>query len=443
MNADDTIAAIATAPGRGAVGIVRVSGPGVRTIAHHIIGELPTPRTAAYRTVRNLSSDTIDHAIAIYYPAPRSFTGEDVLEIHTHGGRVVTREVLHCIVDSGARVALPGEFSKRAFLNGKIDLLQAEAIADLIDSNSTRAARLAQQSLSGAFSQRIIDIDGDLKYVRVHIEANIDFPEDDIPSETIRALVSRTASVRKKLTHLLSDAQNGARLNRGIDVAIVGKPNVGKSTLLNQLAREDRAIVDPRPGTTRDVLSVDIEFAGLVVRIHDTAGIRESDDPIEREGVRRARERIGAADALFHVYTDDDDDTVTHGVDDAVPVFNIRNKIDLLGLPASLTTQGNVSQVDLSARSGEGVDLLERAVLERFHLDGDHDSIVLARDRHLTALKAACSALDFDAVRLFSEAPELAAEQLRVAGYELGRLLGEFTSEDLLGEIFSSFCIGK
>ncbi len=443
MRAADTIAAIATAPGQAAVGMVRISGPDVAAIAQRIVGGLPPARYARYGAVTNTHGSAIDDAVVIYFAAPASFTGEDILEIQTHGGNIVTRDVLNAVIDAGARAAAPGEFTERAFLNGKIDLLQAEAIADLIASTSSRAARLAHQSLSGEFSLHVTSLNKTLKSVRVQLEAAIDFPDEGISPAGLLTLASQTAQVRTQILALLSTARTGARLNSGIDIAIVGEPNVGKSTLLNRLAGSERAIVHASPGTTRDVLSVEIDLDGLNVRVHDTAGIRDTADPIEREGVRRAREKIADADAVLHVFTQDSPQQALLG-ESAVPVFAVLNKIDLTGDSPFIEVEDNCYRIGVSAKTAAGIDLLRRAILDAFELAGDaSDSVVLARERHLAAIAEAADALDFDHAALFEHSPELGAERLRLAGDSLAKLTGEFTSEDLLGEIFSTFCLGK
>jgi tRNA modification GTPase len=443
MPVADTIVAIATATGPAAVGIVRISGPAVRSIAQQLVGGASAPRFAHYCTVTDATGLAIDDAIVIYFAAPASFTGEDILEIQTHGGNIVTRDVLAAAVAAGARPALPGEFTERAFLNGKIDLLQAEAIADLITSTSSRAARLAHRSLAGDFSRAVTSLNETLKAVRVHLEASIDFPDEAISTATLTALARKTESVKARILSLLATARIGARLNSGIDIAIIGEPNVGKSTLLNRLAGTDRAIVHATPGTTRDVLTVELDIGGLSVRVHDTAGIRETDDPIEREGVRRARQQIAEADAVLYVFTDNEAPDALSG-EITVPVFSIRNKIDLTGVEPSVETDGNRYRLAVSAKTDAGIDLVRQAILDAFQLTGDAaDSVVLARERHLAALAQAASALAFDHASLYEQAPELGAEQLRLAGEALGQLTGEFTTEDLLGEIFSTFCLGK
>jgi len=443
VSSRDTIAAIATASGPGAIGIVRLSGPNAGAIAERVIGGLPPPRHAALKTVRNSSGQIIDQAIAIYYPGPNSYSGEDILEIQTHGGAIPARQTLVACLDAGARAAEPGEFTQRAFLNGKLDLLQAEAVADLIESTSLRAARLAQNSLTGRFSEQVTSISKALKSVRVQLEATIDFPDEDLPETILHTLSTTVAHLTEELRRLQASASRGERLNSGLDIAIAGRPNVGKSTLLNALAEQDRAIVDPTPGTTRDVLSVDINLEGLTLRIHDTAGLRETDDAIEREGVRRARAEFDKADAIFFLCTDEAEAAADILGVRSQPVFIIRNKIDLDGVPPLSKPHALGTYLQLSAKTGAGLDLLRKAVAATFDLDGEDDNVVLARDRHLRALDRAREALAFDPAQLFVEAPELGAERLRIASRELDTMTGAFTTEDLLGEIFSTFCIGK
>jgi len=440
---NDTIAAVATPAGRGAIGIVRVSGSDVRAIAETLLGGLPPPRIASYRIIRDAQGNEIDTAIVIYFAGPKSFTGEDTLEIQTHGGTVVTRDVLHAAYMAGARPANAGEFSERAFLNGKIDLIQAEAVADLIDSASTVAARLAHRSLSGRFSTQVAAISDDLKAIRVQLEATIDFPEEDLPIRVIDEWKHCSVVVSGQLADLLEQAERGVKLNTGVDIAIIGRPNVGKSTLLNVLAREDRAIVTNEPGTTRDVLSIDINVGGLNVRFHDTAGLREAENAIEQEGVRRAMQVIERADAVFYLVTGDADELEEFVTGLAVPVFFIRNKIDRDGLSPSAAPRSDGMYLQISAKYEQGIDLLRTTVLDHFNVAAETDSTVLARERHLSALRLAGEALDFDHERLYREAPELGAERLRSAGHALGTLTGEYTSDDLLGDIFATFCLGK
>ncbi len=440
----DTIAAIATAAGIGAVGIVRVSGPRVGDIAIRLVGEIPPPRFAAFRPVRDARAEVIDEAIVIRFAAPHSFTGEDVLEIQCHGGFVVSHEILDAVLQAGARPARPGEFSERAFLNGKIDLLQAEALADLIASTSQRAARLARASLAGTFSREVEKLHDEIRAIRVQLEATIDFSEEDIDTATVAALGEAIADARQRVADMLARANRGARLNRGIDIAIVGRPNVGKSTLLNTLAGDELAIVDADPGTTRDVLSADIGVGALTARFHDTAGMRITLDRVEREGVARARRKITEADAVIYVHAGEHD-----ALDDVPdvgdrPLFIVRNKIDRDGLPPACDRPGHAWHVQLSAREGTGIDALVDAIVREFDCGSqDSDSAILARSRHLAALAAARDALAPNVADMLTDSPEIVAEHLRLAMQALAELTGDYTSEALLGDIFSTFCIGK
>jgi tRNA modification GTPase len=442
MPLTEPIVAIATPPGRGAVGIIRLSGSDLQQVANQVIGSLPPPRVATLRGIRS-NNETIDHALVIYFQAPRSFTGEQVIEIQAHGGITLMQEVLKICVAAGARIARPGEFTERAFLNGKLDLIQAEAIADLIESTSMRAARLALNSLSGKFSREVNEISAELKNIRIQTEATIDFPEDDLPSNVIVELTSKLAAAAKTIERMLANADRGARLNSGVDIAIVGAPNVGKSTLLNVLAGDDKAIVTDVPGTTRDILSVDINLDGLAVRIHDTAGLRETSNVIEQEGVRRAKEKISQVDAILYIVDGEDDSLAPLVRRASVETFTIRNKIDLDGLLPRLEQKTDGPYIQLSAKRNLGIDLLRSALLNHFGLGADSENIVLARQRHLDALSRALDALSFDYASLCYDAPELSAERLRLACNALAELTGEYTSEDLLGDIFSTFCIGK
>lgn len=443
MSLADTIVAIATPAGRGAIGIVRVSGPQVPVIAKTLCAGLPTPRNASLRTIIDSDGQPIDESIVLYFPAPASFTGEDILEIQTHGGAIITAQVYRAITNLGGRAASPGEFSERAFVNGKIDLIQAEAIADLIDSSSEHAARLAQKSLSGEFSKSVTKISDSLKALRVTLEALIDFPEDDLPAQLIKQIDTRATQAKEAVTDLLEQSARGAKLNQGIDIVILGRPNVGKSTLLNALAREDRAIVTNVPGTTRDILSVDVNINNMAVRFHDTAGLRDSDEPVEREGMRRAYEKTQSADAVLLLHTNETDQVTELDFPPTVPRLRIRNKIDLENLQPSAHRSNKDWELKISARNKLGIDLIRDAIVATFGYSGDVDNTILARERHIQALSAAAMHLDIDVADLLSYAPELLAEQLRLACEELAKLTGEYTSEDLLGEIFSTFCIGK
>lgn len=440
---NDPIAAVATPAGRGALAILRISGSDLTRIAEKLIGKLPCPRVATLLAVTGVDSTAIDNAVVIYFRGPHSFTGEDVIEIQTHGGAVTIREVMRAAIGAGARQARGGEFSERAFINGKIDLIQAEAIADLIESSTTLTARLAQQSLAGHFSREVNSITEKLKSIHVQVEATIDFPEDELPLVTLIDLSTRSNDVALAIKGLVQKSERGARVKGGINIAIIGRPNVGKSTLLNTLAGEDRAIVTSEPGTTRDILTVDIELDGLLVRLYDTAGLRESESDVEKEGVRRAKEKVEEADAVFFVVTSEMDDLEEFVANLTIPVFKIRNKIDLDGLEVMLEPRTLGAYLQISAKHDRGVDLIYTALADHFNIVGEPDNMILARERHLTGLHAAAEALDFNHRELYQDSPELGAERLRLAVRALGSLTGEYTNEDLLGEIFSTFCIGK
>ncbi len=434
---------MATPPGRGAVAILRISGTDLSGIADQLLDKLPPPRVASYCSVYGTDHELIDEAIVIYFAAPKSFTGEDTLEIQTHGGDVVVNEVLHAAVVAGARHAAPGEFSERAFLNGKIDLIQAEAVADLIESSTSLAARLAHRSLAGHFSREVKAITKKLTSIHVQVEARIDFPEDNITAPGLKEMVDWSVDVYQHLSQLLEGAQRGAKLNAGLNIAIVGRPNVGKSTLLNVLAHEERAIVTNVPGTTRDVLTIDINVSGLLVTFHDTAGLRDTEDPIEIEGVQRAKKAIEQADAVFFLVVEESDGLEEYIDELQIPVFKIRNKIDLDHLAPLSEKRGNGAYIQISAKHEQGIELLREALIDHFNVAHDPDNIILARERHLSGLSAAREALNFNYEQLYRDAPELGAEELRRAVRALSALTGEYTSEELLGDIFSTFCIGK
>ncbi len=448
MPAADTIAAVATPPGRGAIGIVRVSGPSSRAIAEHLIGSAPAPGRATYRTFRNAAGEVLDRGLALFFAGPRSFTGEDSLELHAHGGPAVVRGLLDAVLFAGARLARPGEFSERAFLNGKLDLVQAEAVADLIASTTGRAARAAARSLTGDFSARVATAQAALEDVRMRIEAAIDFADEGLSVHSNAVLMSGIDAVIDALSAMCLEAAKSARLQTGLDVAIVGAPNTGKSTLLNALAGEERAIVSARAGTTRDIVSVDLDIEGLPVRAHDTAGLREAGDEIEIEGVRRALARLRDCDVVLQVVdaalTSPGDVPAPAGFD---PVRQRRmlvwNKIDLTGAAARCETAHDGCVLWIAARSRLGLDSLRGALLDMADVGGNEETTFLARARHVEQLRLAEEALRGIDSNLLDTAPELAAEHLRNAQRALSELTGEYTTEDLLGAIFSRFCIGK
>ncbi len=443
-----TIAAIATPPGRGGVGIVRVSGPKVRAIAEAVAGELPPPRHASFRDFLDADGRVIDQGLVLYFPAPRSFTGEDVLELQGHGGPVVMDLLLRRVLGLGARLARPGEFSERAFLNDRLDLAQAEAVADLIDAETEAAARLATRSLQGEFSRRIQALQEKLVELRVYVEAALDFPEEEIDFLADGQVQARLAAVIEAVAAVRAGAANGRLLREGINLVIAGRPNAGKSSLLNALAGTEAAIVTAVPGTTRDVLRERIALDGVPVHLIDTAGLRETDDEVEREGVRRARAEIERADRVLWVYDAGagrpDLDEILSGLPSGVPVTLVRNKVDLVGEAPALDEYQGLPQVALSARHGQGLELLRRHLLEGAGYHAGSEGQFLARRRHLDAIDRALAALQRGAeVLQATAAGELLAEELRLAHQALGEITGEFTADDLLGEIFSSFCIGK
>ncbi len=457
MNARaDTIAAVASAPGAGGVGVLRVSGPRAAALAHALLGRAPKPRHAHYAAFRDRDGGVLDRGLLLWFPAPHSYTGEDVLELQTHGSPVVLRLLLARLIELGTRHARPGEFSERAFLNGKLDLAQAEAVADLIASGSEAAARAAQRSLDGAFSERVHALTVAVIGLRVWIEAAIDFPEEEIDFLAAPELKAKLDATRIQLADLLDAARRGVRLADGLHVVIVGRPNVGKSSLLNALAQSERAIVTEIAGTTRDVLRETIDLDGIALTLVDTAGLREAGDIVEREGIRRARAELARADLALLV--SDDDGALANvesiapsgapaqlfAVDDVPAHIVLHNKIDLSGTPARVEMREGVVHVWLSTRSHDGLDLLI-AELKRHAGHGEQaEGAFTARARHVASLEKAQHhlALAADALGV-QRAGELAAEELRVVQQHLGEITGEFSSEDLLGSIFSSFCIGK
>ncbi|HEX6549721.1 MAG TPA: tRNA uridine-5-carboxymethylaminomethyl(34) synthesis GTPase MnmE [Gammaproteobacteria bacterium] len=444
----DTIVAIATPSGRGGIGVLRVSGPGVGSIAEQLVGRLPTPRHAQFAAFIGADNNAIDEGIALYFPAPASFTGEDVLELQGHGGPVVLDMLLTRVLELGARLARPGEFSERAFLNDKLDLAQAEAIADLIDSGSTQAARAAVRSLRGEFSSRVTGLVEALIALRMYVEAAIDFPEEELDFLSDGKVAEQLTGICTRFQALAASAVQGSLLREGMSVVIAGLPNAGKSSLLNRLAGHDAAIVTEIPGTTRDVLREHVNLDGLLLHIIDTAGLRDSTDRVEQEGVRRAWDAIRSADRVLLVI--DDSEGYSAAVANlqsrlpaALPVTRIYNKIDLTGREPELLESGEVSQIALSARSGQGVDLLCKHLKAAAGFHEGSDDNFIARRRHLDALARARLHLESAQQHLAEKSGELLAEELRLAQLCLSEITGEFTSEDLLGKIFASFCIGK
>ena len=448
--ADDTIVAISTPPGRSGIGIVRSSGPRVGDIVVSIIGRVPPARHAQLCAFTDGEGQIIDEGILLYFPGPRSFTGEDVAEFHTHGGQVVLQLLFETVCAGGARPARPGEFSERAFLNGKIDLAQAEAIADLIDSRSARAARSAMRTMRGEFSRKTAALIDRLHLARAHLEASIDFPEDIAPAGIIEGQLAEITAIRHVLGSMLAAGRQGAKLNCGAAVAIAGAPNVGKSTLMNALAKEDKAIVSDTPGTTRDVIEADTLIDDIPVRLYDTAGLREAANGIEREGINRAARTMEEADVLLMV-TDDPTviapDGLFAGVDTPPqpdkPILVVHNKIDLYGLEAGVNTTGGTTHVFVSALNATGLDHLTGALAENLGVGDLDENEFVARERHLAALGVALRELDAVQGQILLDTPEIAAECYRRAARALSEISGRYSTEDLLGEIFARFCIGK
>jgi len=444
----ETISALVTPPGIGGVGIVRVSGPLVQTIACGVVPRPLNPRRATFTPFLADGRAQIDQGIALLFPAPHSFTGEDVLELQGHGGPVVMDLLLRRTLQLGARIARPGEFSERAFLNGKIDLVQAEAVADLIESTTERAAWLASRTLQGEFSRRVRALAAGLVRVRTLIEATMDFPDEEIDLLLPDQLTEGVRELLGQLNTLIASAHQGQVLREGLRVVIAGPPNAGKSSLLNALSESDVAIVTPIPGTTRDIIRQAIQIDGMPLHVIDTAGLRDSVDPIEAEGVRRAREQLQQADRILWVF-DGFHDPTHAGFDRArlpprAPVTFIRNKVDLSSEPPSARDTPPGFEIALSARTGEGIHLLREHLKTIAGFHGEVEGQFLARRRHLTALEGARHHLQ-SAVHLLAKGGEreLLAEDLRLGHRALGEITGEFTSEDLLGSIFSTFCIGK
>jgi tRNA modification GTPase len=439
---------VATPPGFGGVGIVRVSGPLVRAIAEAVASRLPPPRVATLARFADADGSSLDQGLVLYFPAPHSFTGEDVLELQGHGGPVVLDLLLRRLCGLGARLARPGEFSERAFLNGKLDLAQAEAVADLIESGSEIAARLAARTLEGELSRRVEALVEGLIELRAYLEAALDFPDEDIDFVASPQVATALDRLAAETEELILSARQGQLVREGIRVVIAGAPNAGKSSLLNALARTEAAIVTEVPGTTRDLLRQEIRIDGMPLQLTDTAGLRASADPVEQEGMRRARKEMHNADRVLWIFDGSADPD--HRLFDpaelpaGVPVTFIRNKIDLLGEPPGQRVVPAGVEIGLSARTGAGLEQLCRHLVEVAGYRVGEGGSFLARRRHLEALQRALDHLGDAATTLArTGSGELVAEDLRQAQRALGEITGTFTADDLLGRIFASFCIGK
>jgi tRNA modification GTPase len=451
VTAPDTIAAAATAMGRAALGVIRVSGPEVPRIASAMLGSLPPPREASVARFLGGNGEAIDEGLALYFPAPKSYTGEHVLELQGHGGVLIIDLLLERLLELGCRLARPGEFSERAFLNGKIDIAQAEAIADLIDAGTAAAARAAVRSMQGEFSARIRELQGLITELRKLVEAAIDFPDEELDFLPGSTLGERLNAIFARFDSVSAAARQGALLREGLNVVIAGKPNAGKSSLLNRLVGDEVAIVTDLPGTTRDVLRQQVHLDGMPLNLIDTAGLRTAADSVEAEGVRRAVSELKKADRVLYVLdaaiggeqAGDLADALEH-LPEGVPVTLIFNKIDLTLTPARADESKAPAQIFLSAKTGAGLDLLRAHLKSCAGFHPGESGALSARRRHLNALARARDCVEEARdVLTRTRAFELFAEDLRRAQLSLGEITGEFTSDDLLGEIFSSFCIGK
>ena len=454
MYSTDTIAAQATATGRAGVGIIRVSGPAVSAVASAILGKVPKPRTAEYLPFLDQQKQTLDQGIALYFPGPNSFTGEDVLELQGHGGPVLLDMLLRRVLDiKDVRIARPGEFSERAFLNDKLDLTQAEAIADLIDASSEQAARSAMHSLQGEFSRKIHDLVEKVIYLRIYVEAAIDFPDEEIDFLSDGKVAGDLAEIISDLAGIQKQATQGSILREGMRVVIAGRPNAGKSSLLNALAGREAAIVTEIAGTTRDVLREHIHIDGMPLHIIDTAGLREATDKVEQIGIERAWQEIEQADRVLFMV----DGTTTNATspEEIWPDFMsrlpkdlgltvIRNKADLTGETTGASQDGDYPVFHISAKTNSGIEELRDHLKACMGFDANTEGSFIARRRHLDALERAAEHLAIGDAQLHNHlAGELLAEELRLTQQHLNEITGEFSSDDLLGRIFSSFCIGK
>jgi tRNA modification GTPase len=444
--ANDAIAAIATPPGRGGIGVVRVSGPALEPTLHALAGRDLRPRQATRADFLDSTGAVIDQGLILYFRAPHSYTGEDVIELQGHGGPVVLNLLLQRCLELGARLAEPGEFTKRAFLNDKIDLAQAEGVADLIDAATAQAARCAMRSLQGDFSRRIEALVDALTELRIFVEATLDFPDEEVEFLESGKVRARLAAIRAQLAAIIAASQQGQLLRDGIHIVLTGQPNVGKSSLLNALAGTERAIVTEIPGTTRDLIRETINLRGVPLHVFDTAGLREPRDPVEKIGIERTWQAVAAADLVLWVSdltrpeTCVPDPALGVRTTAGVPQLHVLNKVDLAGLEPSVRTMGGMVEVALSAKSGAGLDLLKTAVLTAAGWDVANEGAFMARERHLQALQLAQEHVTRAAGQ---SQVEFLAEELKLAQRALGSITGEVTADDLLGKIFSHFCIGK
>jgi len=443
----DTIAAIATPPGNGGVGIIRISGSDVPAIAKQLLTKPLQPRFALFSSFLGEDGSAIDSGIALYFPAPHSYTGEDVLELQGHGGSVVLDMLLRRVLSLGVRLANPGEFTERAFLNNKLDLAQAEAVADLIESSTEQSVRSAQKSMQGVFSEQINALVGELTELRTYVEAAIDFVDEEIDFLSDGVVENRIVHLLERIEQIQATAQQGRLLRDGMTVVLAGKPNAGKSSLLNALAGHDAAIVTDIAGTTRDVLRERIQLDGMPLHVIDTAGLRESENVVEKEGIRRAQEEIKQADRILLLLDSresEDEQQLLSYLPDNVSITKIYNKIDLIGREPEIWQTAASCEIHLSVKTGAGMELLRQHLKQCMGYHEQTDNVFIARRRHIEALRKGHEFVLSALHQLQdSQAGELVAEDLRQAQNSLAEITGKFTSDDLLGKIFSSFCIGK
>ncbi|MBY0474815.1 MAG: tRNA uridine-5-carboxymethylaminomethyl(34) synthesis GTPase MnmE [Nitrosomonas sp.] len=451
MVSPDIIAAIATPPGRGGIGVIRISGKNLAKLAEIIFGKLPKPRYASLNKFFDTNGQIIDQGIVLYFPGPHSYTGEDVLELHGHGGPAILNLLLKSCLSAGARLAQPGEFTLRAYLNNKIDLVQAESVAAIIEASTHEAALCAVNSLQGHFSTRIESLVSLLITLRMLIEATLDFPEDEIDNLKTLQIRARLDHIVTQVEQTLSAARQGNLLQEGIQIVLAGAPNVGKSSLLNQLVEEEAAIVTEIPGTTRDTIQRTITIAGMPIHIVDTAGLRETGDIVEQKGIERTLAAIKRANLVLRLldssqHRHDAPDPIQQYIPADKPQITVFNKIDLRNEKPKMEGEEHNSIIHLSAKTGAGIELLRQKILDMAGWQFSHagEGIFMARQRHLEALTQAkahlANAQDYTETEYQLE---LLAEELKLAQYALSAITGQFTADDLLGEIFSHFCIGK
>ncbi|MFW5443219.1 MAG: tRNA uridine-5-carboxymethylaminomethyl(34) synthesis GTPase MnmE [Methylococcaceae bacterium] len=445
QNIQDTIAAIATPSGNGGVGIIRISGPSATDVAKQMSNQTFLPRQAIFTSFRDADKCIIDSGILLFFPNPYSYTGEDIIEIQAHGGAVVLDMLLKRVLSLGARLANPGEFTERAFLNNKLDLAQAEAVADLIESSTEQSVRSAQKSMQGIFSDQINELVDELTELRIYVEAAIDFVDEEIDFLSDGVVENKINKISEKIKQIQNTAQQGRLLRDGMTVVLAGKPNAGKSSLLNALAGHEAAIVTDVAGTTRDILKERIQIDGMPLHIIDTAGLRESENIVEKEGIRRAHEQIQQADKILLLIdsTDSEISSIMSTLPAGLDITKIYNKIDLAGIDPEIIESEHGCQIYLSVKKGMGMELLTNHLKQSVGFNGETDDIFIARRRHIEALTQGHTFVESAQVQLQNQAGELVAEDLRQAQNSLAEITGTFSSDDLLGKIFSSFCIGK